>query len=157
MAIYLLDFSKRAHGNPLHTNRLPPGAWALRATPYATTYGATWAQRIAQMEPAAAASLLSSLACLPGSKPLRGRDLVEGEDLDLEDEGGWEVSPPVPHTAAAVECSCSVSVQGIHYSNEEVRRHLDAWHNREGPGSPWGQILAQTCPTLTIIRSLATS
>ena len=42
MAIYLLDFSKRYHGNPAQLLDCPqPGAWAFRATPYATVHGAT--------------------------------------------------------------------------------------------------------------------
>jgi len=47
MAIYLLDLSKRYHGNPAQLLDCPqPGAWAFRATPYATVHGATWAQRM---------------------------------------------------------------------------------------------------------------
>ena len=49
-----------------------PKAWALRATPYATVHGATWAQRISKMPPHDAAGLLSSLAMLPGAKRLIG-------------------------------------------------------------------------------------
>jgi hypothetical protein len=74
MAIYLLDFTGRYHGNPRSSTKLPPGAWAFRATPYATVHGATWAARIDKMPPAEAAALLSSLAGLPGYKPLVGRD-----------------------------------------------------------------------------------
>jgi hypothetical protein len=66
MAIYLLDFSKRYHGNPRSSARLPPGAWAFCATPYATVHGATWAQRIELMPPPQAEQLLRSLARLPG-------------------------------------------------------------------------------------------
>ena len=73
MAIYLLDFSKRYHGNPHSSARLPPGAWAFRATPYATVHGATWAQRIELMPPPQAEQLLRSLARLPGGTTLGAR------------------------------------------------------------------------------------
>ena len=73
MAIYLLDFSKRYHGNPRSSAGLPPGAWAFRATPYATVHGATWAQRIELMPPPQAEQLLRSLARLPGGATLGAR------------------------------------------------------------------------------------
>ena len=73
MAIYLLDFSKRYHGNPRSSAKLPPGAWAFRATPYATVHGATWAQRIELMPPRQAEQLLRSLARLPGAATLGAR------------------------------------------------------------------------------------
>ena len=66
MAIYLLDFSKRYHGNPSASHELPPEAWAFRSTPYATTHGATWAERILKLPPPRARLLLRSLAVLEG-------------------------------------------------------------------------------------------
>ena len=74
MAIYLLDFSKRYHGNPRSSAKLPPRAWAFRATPYATVHGATWAQRIELMPPRQAEQLLRSLARLPGAATLGARN-----------------------------------------------------------------------------------
>ena len=79
MAIYLLDFSKRYHGNPCSSARLPPGAWAFRATPYATVHGATWAQRIELMPPPQAEQLLRSLARLQGGTTLGARKRVAPE------------------------------------------------------------------------------
>ena len=95
MAIYLLDFSGIHHANPRHGKKLPPGAWAFRATPYATVHGATWANRIEGMPPQEAASLLKSLAGLPGHKRLQGR---ERDDLvGVSEEEGQQ---PCRSTAA---------------------------------------------------------
>ena len=114
MAIYLLDFSKRYHGNPRASGALPPEAWAFRATPYATTHGATWAERILKLPPLRAELLLRSLARLEGGVKLGAGsresfpssenessvagELVEGQAAEIpEGEGkaqGAPLSPP---------------------------------------------------------------
>jgi len=74
MAIYLIDFSTKFHGNPRNGLKLPLGAWAFRATPYVTVHGATWAARVDKMPVKEAEAFLSCIAGLPGYKPLRGRE-----------------------------------------------------------------------------------
>jgi len=79
--VYLCDFSFRHHSNPMGQRaapdegppRLPPSAWAIRVTPYATTHGATWWGRIAKLDAAHRAAVLKSFYQLDGYKPL-GRD-----------------------------------------------------------------------------------
>ena len=72
---YALDFSKEWHGNPSGEGgrALPPDAWALRCTAYATAHGATWAERIRSMRPSEARHFLRSCMGMPGSLVL-GRD-----------------------------------------------------------------------------------
>lgn len=100
MAIYLLDFSARYHGNPVPAGALPPKAWALRATPYATVHGATWARRIARMEPRRAALYLRSLAGLEGAVPL---NCLEREAK----QAGSSSSEPVESTPPSEDTSQS--------------------------------------------------
>ena len=90
VAIYLLDFSKRYHGNPSAPDELPPEAWAFRATPYATTHGATWAERILKLSPPRAELLLRSLAVLEGGVKLGtgSRESFPSEELGLGSELG---------------------------------------------------------------------
>ena len=80
ITLYALDYSVWLHGNTnltfqtgIHSSSYPPDAWALRCTPYATTHTSTWGaivSELAKTNPRAAASLLASLAELPGARKL---------------------------------------------------------------------------------------
>ena len=49
--VYSLDFSHRYHGNPTMTDLIDKDAWGLRLTPYATSHGATWSNRLMNLSP----------------------------------------------------------------------------------------------------------
>jgi hypothetical protein len=68
VTIYSTDFSMEYHGNPMRGTDTPlkRDAWAIRLTPYATTHGATWAERVRQMPKERAWQFLGVLAGLTG-------------------------------------------------------------------------------------------
>ena len=68
VACYAIDYSGTWHGNGrIGTTPLPPHAWVIRVTAYATTHGATWAKRISKMDPVQACRFLRSCMGMPGS------------------------------------------------------------------------------------------
>jgi hypothetical protein len=129
MAIYLLDFSKRYHGNPRSAAGLPPGAWAFRATPYATVHGATWAQRIERMPPQEAEQMLRALARLPGGKTLgsaaRGNRKGDVDDLRGCSAGG-EGGALLAHTAMAETAAVEMREQDGDYVSVNMDEHSKA-------------------------------
>lgn len=65
---YAIDYSGTWHGNGSEGHEsLPPDAWVIRATAYATTHGATWAKRVSCMKELSAREFLRSCMGLPGS------------------------------------------------------------------------------------------
>ena len=79
IVLYAVDYSLYLHGNTNTTFQcmsdtpIAKDAWAMRCTPYATSHACTWGRIISEMDPTHAASLLSSLAELPGSLVLGSR------------------------------------------------------------------------------------
>ena len=133
MAIYLIDFSTKFHGNPRNGLKLPPGAWAFRATPYVTVHGATWAARVDKMPVKEAEAFLSGIAGLPGYKPLQGH--VAGDDGEL---GSGDEQQPSQSPEAARFASEVGSVGWVELtleSGEAVVGHVH--QSRDLLGSRW--------------------
>ena len=56
-----MDFSETHHGNIVYSEKLPPDAWTLRITTYATNHSATWNEWFKKNKNEASKSLLNEM------------------------------------------------------------------------------------------------